>query len=185
MTSFINVITDFWEIGHQVFKSTPETFPVKFMAGDVFDDSFLKLGPIAAESLQNQGPVDLSSQTTLTSLRGRFSAIHASFFFHLFSEEQQTELAHRLRSLLSPEPGSIIFGIHIGRPEKGLRIEDRGPNQRVRIFGHSPESWNGIWDDAFGGGKVEANAFLQKRAELKPLTKYEANYLLVWSVKRL
>ena len=172
-------------MGHKIFFSTPQTLPVKFMAGDIFDKSFLEPGEITVSMPHNQSSADLPSLTTLTVLRGKLSAIHASLFFHLFSEEHQTELAHLLGCLLSPEPGSIIFGTHTGRPEKGVRVEHRGANQRVQIFSHSPESWNAMWETVFGPGKVEVSSFLRERSELRALTGGETNYLLVWWVKRL
>ncbi|EKM60738.1 uncharacterized protein PHACADRAFT_84487, partial [Phanerochaete carnosa HHB-10118-sp] len=120
---------EFWGIGHKVFKSTPESFPVKFIASDAFDDTFLTYSGIIAtlKSLDtpaagSEQPVDLSALTSLTPLRGRVSVIYASSFFHLFDGERQSELASRLASLLVPAPGSFIFGSHIGRPEKGLRV---------------------------------------------------------------
>ena len=70
---------------------------------------------------------DLSS---LTPLQGKVSAIHTSAFFHLFPEEQQLALAHRFASLLSPQKGSIIFGQHGSRPEKGFRTE---ASSKVRV----------------------------------------------------
>ncbi|THH01510.1 hypothetical protein EW026_g1203 [Hermanssonia centrifuga] len=67
----------FWKIGHNLFKSTPETFPVPFIQGDAFDSAFLAPAPVST-SLPD-GPVpSLSSLTSLTPLAGRISVIHAS-----------------------------------------------------------------------------------------------------------
>lgn len=180
---------DFWSIGHKVFNSTPETFPVKFVPGDIFDKSFLEPGPITTESLVNQPPVDLASLSTLTPLRGRLSAIHAGAFFHLFSEEQQSELAYLFASLLSPEPGSIIFGMHAGTPEKGMRVGTVRPNTSpMSMFCHCPDSFIALWEGVFGAGKVEAKAGLKEveMPEFKGISNAGAKfYFMYWSVKRL
>jgi len=54
--------------------------------------------------------------------------MYASLLFHLFSEEKQLHLLRALAGLLSPEPGSMIFGLHIGLAEASCRIrEEVGP----------------------------------------------------------
>ena len=179
--------TEFWDIGHKLFKTTPDSFPVPFLAGDAFDSAFLALEPIPASPPTTPCP-DISTLTTLTPLVGRLSAIHASSFFHLFTEEKQLELAKRLAALLSPEPGSVIFGMHGGRPEKGLRIEAvRANSHGVRMFCHSPESWEELWQkDVFGEGKVKVwtKLFEVERDDLLPVGSGKF-YFLVWSVTRL
>ena len=181
----------FWEVGHKVFKSTPETFPVKFIAGDVFDQSFLASGHSAVtETSADEPAVDITTVTSLTPLRGKISGIHASSFFHLFNEQQQAELAQRLASLLSPEPGSVIFGAHSGMPEKGLRIELLRANsdRQSAIFCHNAETWIELWEGVFGPGKVEVNATLKEvtRPDVKHITDAGRKlYFLFWSVKRL
>ncbi|KAI0072366.1 hypothetical protein K474DRAFT_1629115 [Panus rudis PR-1116 ss-1] len=145
---------EFWQLGHELFRDTPEKFPATFIPGDVFDPNFL-----AVESPSVKSPTDplppLSNLKTLTPLHGRLSAIHASSFFHLFDEEQQLYVAKALASLLSPEPGSIIFGAHGGKSEKGFRI---GPNvvaQDKPMFCHSPQSWTELWEkQVFQEGQV-------------------------------
>ena len=149
---------------------------------------------------------DLSS---LTPLQGKVSAIHTSAFFHLFPEDQQLALAHRFASLLSPQKGSIIFGQHGSRPEKGFRTE---ASSKVRVaaaqaagapvtdyamFCHSPESWKEMWEkDVFGGNggasekkiKVEAELVEVQRKDLLDHTLASENtkfYVMNWSITRL
>ena len=93
---------------------------VRFVPGDVFDTNYLALAPPAHEEPSTAAPA-LSSLATLTPLLSRVSAIHASMFFHLFDEEKQRALALRLAGLLSPRPGSIIFGRHIAGAVQGAR----------------------------------------------------------------
>lgn len=162
-----------------------------FLPGDVFDDAFLAPTPLVASEVP-PGPVDLSATTTLTALRGRLAAVHASSFFHLFNEAQQTALAYRLASLLAHTPGSTLFGGHVGRPEKGLLPERfvRPNTAGVRMFCHSPESFVALWETVFGPGKVQAKAAI-KAVERKDLPGYNVKddamkyYHMSWSVRRL
>ncbi|KAI0639004.1 hypothetical protein C8Q77DRAFT_23133 [Trametes polyzona] len=184
---------EFWELGHKLFNSNPETFAVPFIPGDVFDPKHLDPVPPFYSPADIDIP-NLSMLTSLNPLRGHVSAIHASAFFHLFDEERQLQLAKALACLLSPEPGSMILGAHGGRPEKGLRHEAGvviGPGRTFAMFCHSPDSWKEMWDgQVFQKGTVEVEAYLHEtvRKDLEglegiaPGTKY---YLLVWSVTRL
>ncbi|THG92562.1 hypothetical protein EW026_g8378 [Hermanssonia centrifuga] len=154
----------FWKVGHNLFKSTPETFPVPFIPGDAFDSAFL--APATISTSLPDGPVPpLSSLTSLTPLIGRLSVIHASSFFHLFNEELQLQLAKRMGSLLSPEPGSFIFGGH------GGFLQKKGPRsmpmsaavQSITMFCHSPESWKELWEkEIFSQGKVKVEVYLKE-----------------------
>ena len=128
----------------------------------------------------------LSALPTLTPLLGHVSAIHASSLFHLFDEERQFQLARSLAGLLSPQPGSFVFGQDFGRPEKGFRVEQGAPGQTGSyMFCHSPESWRELWDgEIFKKGSVRVDVELREtpRRDLVPDAKY---YHLVWSVTRL
>ena len=93
-------------MGHKLFRTTPETYPAKFLVGDAFDDAHL----CPTAPVPSGGSPLVASVTTLTELRGHISAVHASSFFHLFDEEKQFDLAKRIGSLLDLRPGSIIFG---------------------------------------------------------------------------
>ncbi|KAL4069994.1 hypothetical protein V8B97DRAFT_574108 [Scleroderma yunnanense] len=130
-----------WELGHSFHRSTPESFPVTFLAGDALDPEFLSSIPCNVET---QEPLDLSHISTLNDLKGKCSAICARNFFHLFDEAQQYQLAHALGSLLSPEKGSIILGSHVGGPEKRL-ITHKAVAGRERTFFHTPSSWEELW----------------------------------------
>ena len=166
-----------------MFRTTPETFPAKFIAGDAFDDSHLSLAaPVASGP-----PPPVASVNSLTELRGHISAIHASSLFHLFGEEKQFELGKRLAALLDPHPGSIIFGSHGSMPVKGQR-----PGTFRNMFCHSPESWIQMWEEQiFEKGQVKANAIL---GQLNVVVESEGAppveggtkfYWLAWSVERL
>ncbi|KAL4069993.1 hypothetical protein V8B97DRAFT_1872110 [Scleroderma yunnanense] len=132
---------ELWEFGHTLCRSTPESFPVTFLAGDALDPDFLS--PIPCD-VETQAPFDVSRISTLTGLKGKCSAIYARSFFHLFNEAQQCQIAHALGSLLSPEKGSVIFGSHIGGSEKGS-ISHKTIAGQERTFLHSPSSWKELW----------------------------------------
>jgi hypothetical protein len=162
-----------------LFKSTPESFPAKFIPGDIFDPTIL--------ALPNDGnPIDdltdLQSLTSLNPLRGHVSLIHASAFFHLFSEEKQFELARLLAGLLDPRPGSTIFGTHGSLHQKGLTPPALGG---MRMFCHSPESWIDMWENqVFEKGTVKVEASLSLVHKTKYGTPTEI-YFMIWSVTRV
>lgn len=177
----------FWDLGHSLFRSTPATFPVPFVPGDAFDHTFLEPVPPFYAPPDSPAPA-LSSLTTLTPLLGHVSAIHASSLFHLFDEEPQLQLAKALAGLLAPTPGSMIFGLHGGRHERGLRVEQGKLNPRgTYMFCHSPESWTELWDGrVFQKGTVKVDAFLRETQRRDLDTPSDAKfYFLVWSVTRL
>ena len=176
-------------MGHKLFKTTPETFPVPFIAADVFDDKCLAPSPIPTSPPTDPLP-PLNELTTLTPLVGRLSAIHTSAFFHLFPEEKQLELARRVAPLLAPAPGSVIFGAHGGLPQKGER--DRRNSHGIHMFCHSPQSWKELWEGIFAeaGAKVEVKARLRKEiGGLSMFGTYPENtehyHVLEWSVTRV
>ncbi|KAF5359213.1 hypothetical protein D9756_003133 [Leucocoprinus leucothites] len=114
----------FWQWGHELYRTSPSTFPAGFVPGDAFNPQILSLNdPFYLPPPTTPKPTNLSSLTSLNPLKGHVSAIHTSLLFHLFDEEKQLDLARRLASLLSPEEGSMIFGGHYARPKQGVRTE--------------------------------------------------------------
>ena len=104
-------------------------------------------------------PPELGSLTSLTPLQGRVSAIFVGAFFHLFDEAKQLQIAHQVASLLSPLPGSIIFGSHVTMLVDGTRKNFEGDDAHC----YSPESWKELWDGIVfetGTVKVETGAKL-------------------------
>ncbi|KAH8086627.1 hypothetical protein BXZ70DRAFT_1002232 [Cristinia sonorae] len=177
---------EFWDLGYKLFNSTSDSFPVPFIPGDIFDQSILTVASPANASPPLPAP-PLSDVTSLTPLNGHLSAIHASAFFHLFDEPQQLYVAKALAGLLSPQPGSIIFGSHRGALAKGARVEDDKWASGGPMFNHSAESWNEMWEkEVFGEGQVKSWAILKdtKRPDLVHITGTKF-YLLVWCVTRL
>ncbi len=207
LTEFCSMpFTGFWDCGHELFKSTPESFPAAFVAGDVFDPAFIEPSEpeaiIAGNYPSSTLTTSLKDLSSLTPLRGKISAIFAASFFHLFNEEKQLEVAQRLASLLCPERGSVIFGQHVAMPVKGFRVQapilkNSEVAQKPQMFCHSPESWKQMWlEHVFGGAdgkgseriKVDADVI---EVERKDLTNGSHNtderrfWVLNWCVTRL
>ncbi|KAE9386147.1 hypothetical protein BT96DRAFT_928414 [Gymnopus androsaceus JB14] len=108
-----------WELGHELFRSTPQSFSMSFIEGDILNTGFLSAVSTKDSPLANTAPF-LGSITSLNDLRSHVSAVYTGNFFHLFSETQQGQIARGLAGLLSPDPGSMILGIHGGRPTNGF-----------------------------------------------------------------
>lgn len=182
----------FWNIGHKLFRTDPATFPVTFLAGDVLDSTFTGSSPISyGPAPPAQCPTDLRTLHTLAPLTGRLHAVHASNFFHLFSEANQATVARALGALLAPVRGAMLFGTHVSRPARGLRTEAPPPAPGYlgnRMFCHSAQSWTALWDGgvfARGTVRVEAQVVEQVREDLVVLEPGVTFYELVWCVTRL
>ncbi|KAJ7489412.1 hypothetical protein FB451DRAFT_689667 [Mycena latifolia] len=173
----------FWNLGHELFRSTPDTCPIAFLAGDALDPDFLE--PVAPATSPLEGPPPpLASLARLTPLHGHVTAIHISAVFHLFFEPQQLQLARALAGLLSPLPGSVIFGSHGGRGTKGFREEDVCSGGHHMLC-HSPESWVAIWGEVFPEGTVKVEAHFKQRAVERRMPSAVDAGILVWSVTKL
>ncbi|GAB1518554.1 hypothetical protein RhiTH_001615 [Rhizoctonia solani] len=170
---------DFWDLGFKLFKDDPALFPVPFLEGDIFSSQLLDLdAPRPTERPK------VPHLKTLTELLGRVSIIHASAFFHLFSEENQKKLAERCVALLNMEPGSTIFGSHNGAPEPGVYTGIGAPDREM--FCHSPESWRKLWMELFGDRRINVMATLEggeAGAKLVgPSLPRREKYAMIWSV---
>ena len=177
--------TGFWDLGHKLFKTTPETYHAKFLAGDVFDDAHLSLTALVPPG----SPLPVASVNTLTELRGHISVILACSLFHLFDEGKQLELGKRLAALLDPRSGSIILGSHCAVPVKG---QSHGVFRRM--FCHSPESWTQMWEEQiFDKGEVKVKAILRevdlsghRLEKVFPVEEEGTKFgFLFWSVERV
>lgn len=170
------VSIEFWDIGHELFKSTSDSFPAGFIGGDIFDDTILT--PIDdSDTIPNLNleTIDLHHLTFLTPLRRRVSAIYACNVFHLFTVRKQSELAKRLAYLLMRKPGSVIFGSHGVVPAQRA-ARDVGPNSF-----HSAKSFAEMWSEVFEAGSVEISWKIKVRPQrrLSMLGEWD---IIWWSV---
>ncbi|KAI0806960.1 hypothetical protein C8Q74DRAFT_1225223 [Fomes fomentarius] len=180
-----DIVPEFWDFSHQLFNTTPKTYPVPFISGDIFDPAFLEATPPVYAPPSTPKPTRLSDVKTLTELRGLVSAISVCAVFHVFSkEEEQLQFARAIASLLSPEPGSIIVGLQCGLREAGMR-----KGFTFDSFCHSPESWTKLWDgQVFKKGTVKVDAQLVERGRRVVRDGVIANHnilMLEWTVTRL
>lgn len=151
-------------MGHKLFRTTPESFPVPFVQGSVFDPQHIAPRPPYYAPPSTPRP-DLTSLTSLTPLQGHVSAIHVSAFFHLFEKEEQIAAAHALASLLSPEPGSMIFGTHSTLEVSGL---SQLWSSKRTIYCFNPEDWKVFWEEeVFEKGSVKVEAALADMSKEK------------------
>lgn len=85
-----SIVPEFWECGHEPFKSTLETFTA---AGDAFNPILIELKePFFSEPTISY-PTDLRILKSLTLLQKHISTIYTLSLFHLFGEEEQLKLA--------------------------------------------------------------------------------------------
>ncbi|KAF8209371.1 hypothetical protein K438DRAFT_1711683 [Mycena galopus ATCC 62051] len=167
---------EFWDLGHELFRSTSASFPATFLAGDAFDPEFLSVPPERTQPTSS----NLGTVKSLNDLHGRFSAIHCASLFPHFDEEKQLELARKLGGLLSSRAGSMIFGSHGAQLTKGYS----SAWGEKRIFYHSPESWREMWDGvAFERGSVEVQTELKNLG--KVLNSTSDIHVMFWSVRRM
>ena len=192
-------LAEFAQLGHKLFRTTQETYPIAFVPGDIFDPKHLEVVPPAVSvsaahestTTGDDPPLvptpDLRSLTSLNPLHGRVFGIHASSFFHMFGEEEQLHVARALAGLLSPEPGSVIFGMQVGLAKKGF--DPSVVRRDHRTWSHSPESWTQLWDGlVFENGVVNVQTKLLQMGMkyLEPDAPQNTTHtVLVWSVTRL
>ena len=113
-----------------------------FIQGNIFDAAHIDPAEPHYAPPAEPRP-SLPSLQSLNSLQGHVFAIHLSLFFHLFGREQQVAAACALAALLSPEPGSMIFGAHHSSSISGRRVNTlRGTD----IYDFNPEDWISLWD---------------------------------------
>lgn len=187
------MVIGFFDIGHKLYKTTPETFPLAFFEGDIFQAEFTT--NIDSESTTNvvdpvaNAPIpDLHTLKNIGQLRNKISVINTSAFFHLFDHDKQRELAHILSNLLSPQPGSIILG-----SQGGALTSTVLPSHISGVIGlHSPETWKELWtgtDGPFKPDDVEVRAYTEsfslEKLGISSIDNPDAarGYWLFWSIK--
>jgi hypothetical protein len=125
-------------------------------------------------------PPELRSLTSLTPLQGRVSAIFMGAFFHLFDEAKQLQIARQVASLLSPLPGSVLFGAHATRLVNGMRESSIG-----EAFCHCPESWKELWNgNVFEKGTISVEVGV-KLIDMGPGRGIQDAIWMSWNVTRL
>ena len=133
-----------------------------FVQGDIFDKNYINPAPPCYEVPATPRPdlQSLPSKKSLTPLQGHVSAIHVSAFFHLFQNDGQIYAAKALASLLSPTPGSMIFGTHLSTDDNMSKAMTISVN--TSIYGFNIEDWTKLWNgEIFKEGSVRVDAELR------------------------
>ncbi|KAF7319598.1 hypothetical protein HMN09_00299900 [Mycena chlorophos] len=191
-----DLFPEFWKRGHELFRTTPETFPVAFLQGNLLDHTFL---PFPADAITPSEIPSLATLSSLGPLIGRASVIHMAYLFHVFNEEQHIDIAQRIAGLLSPRPGSIILGSQIARQLKqgyGTYYLDDSEEARatggIQCYCHTPDSWKALWEGIFPAGSVRIDAALRPRSVCQPtevlpgvIEAEDQDGILMWSITRL
>lgn len=113
---------DFFDLGYDLFLDR-ETFKSTFIAADIFEPS-----------------------PQLEAVNGKVSFVYAGAFFHLFDRPEQLQIAKRMASLLSTQPGSMVLGRQVGNVNPG-RYEHK-TNSDGFMFRHDEQSWKELWEEA-------------------------------------
>lgn len=136
---------EWFDLGYKLYNDRSDC-KITFLQGDIFSSDFLRNPSPSTSESSTPALQQLSTLKTLNPLLGHVRAISAFSFFHLFSEPAQLDLAHRCASLLSPKPGSVIFGAHQGMVEKGFVTRDKGEGKGEGMFCHDLQSWKDMWE---------------------------------------
>ncbi len=133
---------DFMELGYDLFRDK-DKLKSQFIAAGIFDeDSDLKL------------------------LDGKIDIIHTGSFFHLFTWDEQVQIAKRVVRLLKPKPNSMVIGRQFGNVKPGEYPRRSGKGTRYR---HDVASWERMWEQVGNETgtkwKVEASLVEMKQKE--------------------
>lgn len=109
---------EFIHIGNELFGD--EQRGPTFVAGDVLNDD----------------------DSSLKELDGKVTMIHAAYFFHLFTWDDQVRIGARMVRFLQPGTSdAVIFGRHIGT------LRPREMQVLSRCYLHNRESFQRLWDE--------------------------------------
>ncbi|OAX31099.1 hypothetical protein K503DRAFT_645273, partial [Rhizopogon vinicolor AM-OR11-026] len=64
---------ELWNLGHELYNTSPDTFPAHFVGGDAFKPEILTVAPPSTRTTGTPSP-DLNNLTSLNPLHGRVSA---------------------------------------------------------------------------------------------------------------
>ncbi|KAI4159497.1 MAG: hypothetical protein LQ342_006576 [Letrouitia transgressa] len=128
----VELVSDFVDLGYELFLDK-KALQVTFLQADIM-----------------QQP-----QLGRPELEGQLDVIYASSFFHLFTREEQYELAKTVVSLLRPKKGSLLLGRQMGTVKPGnyplRKLEER------ELWRHDVDSFKQMWDEV---GRATGTAWL-------------------------
>lgn len=80
--------------------------------------------------------------TEILSLAKKVNVINSGMFIHLWDWDNQIEVGKRMISLLIPEAGAIITGLHFGSRSAGIWVSVKDSP----MFVHNANTLNDLWD---------------------------------------
>ncbi|KAK5714012.1 hypothetical protein LTR15_010918 [Elasticomyces elasticus] len=111
---------DFLELGYELFNDR-NTLKSRFIAADIFDEN-----------------------SPLKELHGQIDIIDASSFFHLFTLDEQKQVARSVIKLMRPRKDSLVVGRQVGNADPQEYPRRNGLGTRFR---HDMPSWRRMWDE--------------------------------------
>lgn len=87
---------------------------------------------------------DTSEKNPLRKLYNKVDILHATAVFHLFSGEEQADVARQCLRLVKPNPGSrsLILGGQAGNVKAQESVRQDG----AKKFRHNGDSWRELWE---------------------------------------
>jgi SAM-dependent methyltransferase len=109
---------DLIDLGYDLFRDR-DNLQSEFIEADIFD-----------------------SKSPLSRLHGKIDIINASSFFHLFTRDEQLQIARECVKLMRPQANSLLVGRHRAQVIGGHTTGKFGPSPK---YWHSPDSWKEFW----------------------------------------
>jgi SAM-dependent methyltransferase len=113
-----DLLLDLINLGYELFHDR-DTLKSEFIAADIFD-----------------------LESPLKQIHGNIDIINASSFFHLFSRDEQLQIARQCVKIMRPKAGSLLVGRHRAQVVGGDTTGNFGPSSK---YWHSAESWTQFW----------------------------------------
>ena len=117
----MDVESSFFDLGFDLFLDKEKLAGATFVSGNLLHDGAL-----------------------FPQLEGAIDIIHASSLLHLFTWEEQINVATRLVGFTKAKAGSMIIGRQVGAENAG---EYRGLNEESTSYRHNVESFEKFWAD--------------------------------------
>lgn len=139
----MDVEGSFFDLGFDLFLDREKLAGATFVSGDLLkkDEPFP----------QFEGAIDI---------------IHASSLLHLFTWNEQVQVATRLAGFTKAKPGSIIIGRQVGAEKAG---EYRGLNEGSTSYRHNVESFERLWAEV--GAKTGSKWKVDAKLDMQDIVK--------------
>lgn len=119
----LDIESQFIDLGYDLFQDR-DSFPGRFVAGDLLDDA---------------------PTNPISSLAGSADFIFIASFLHLWNWDKQVQACVRLVRLLKDQPGTMVVGRQIGSPEPGEHLFPVDPS--ILAFSHDGATFTKLWEE--------------------------------------